>query len=251
MQKNKHDHKATNIIKTLIFGAFMLMPFAAILSTTAYATFNDNAKDSMQLGSVQSITEITNPNDMIENVDYQFIYKTYETTEYNYIPYIEYNSISINWTDYGANNKNYIKFRIRTSDNLIQIIADDNTVSNLTNVWGNTLKSFFFNYKSKEYNISTFPQNIKATTYTYRQETLINTFYYAAKQVEEQPLFAWTKETGTYQTFKLLTNGFENNDNFIPVVLTYMFMTTCIYLIIDIVIESAIWLTHMIAGNKE
>lgn len=63
-ENGKHNHRPTEKLKVAIFSIMMLLPFLAILTTTAYVALNENAKDSY-VGSYKfkkftNISEILN-----------------------------------------------------------------------------------------------------------------------------------------------------------------------------------------------
>lgn len=234
MEKNKHDHKPTKILKILTFGIFLLLPFWAIATATAYSTFNASATNEVTHNTLETPT-------------------TLQHGEKYTITINERININSNWLIYYSNYENVETNTTKSTTELnrLQIAGTDAYyyASFNTDLYNYFIGSFDFTFDYGSNYEELLPLIKWHHTYTEEIDQR-NTFYYAVNQIEEQPLFAWTKETATYNTFKLLTNGFENNNNFIPVTLTYMFMVTCIYLIIDIVIESATWATHIIAGNK-
>lgn len=252
MKKNKHDHKGTKALKLTIFFTLMLAPFMAVLFKCVYVTFNKNAKDSYTSQYIESRVDLTNPNQLVENQEYIFNYKEYETTSYSYLPYVEYNSISIDWSSYTTQDvSNVIAFRMRTNDNLLQLKNSDNTNINLFNVWGISLKTFTINFKSLEFSSTTPFYNISVVGLLYKQDTLDNAFYYAIEEAMDSPYFAWAQTSALYTATSGLTNGIGINTQAIPTLLVYWLILTTIYIIFDIVIESFTYLTHMITSRFE
>ena len=82
------------------------------------------------------------------------------------------------------------------------------------------------------------------------KDTLDNAFYYGVEKMTESDLFNWTQNTTLYNGIKTMTDNLEIQTPAIAILLTYWFILTIIYVIIDIVLKGFTTLTHLIMGNK-
>lgn len=254
--KPQHNHRLTEYLKVAIFALFMLMPFASIGTTCAYAIMNENANQSYYGETINDQQTIYENNTLQPNVIYYLTNSenlTTGTTRANI------NNISI--VDIKTNTENTTTTTIREDlSNITQMWLYLNP--NITNAYSIALKGTTTYYLPiNNFQYVSFTTNVQQTNTQYlnniyrieynQYSYLSDSFAYAVDNLENQALFRWTKNTATYNTIKLVTEGLENTNNFIPVTLTYMFMVTIIYLIIDIVITCIVWLTHSISGAKD
>lgn len=233
-EKNKHDHSLTKFLKVATFGIFLLLPFWSIAAATAYSTFNANASNQVENRYTETPTEL------IHGETYHFK-NTERLQEGDYtIKFLDYSNVETESTKTQS-----------TLDRKQLAISDGYYYASFGyDLYNYFIGEFDFVYDTAMGDTTSF---LDYLTHERIETNIIdqrNSFYYAISQVEEQPLFSWTKQTATYNTLKLVMSGFDNPNNFIPVCITYMFMVTCVYLIIDIVIEMTTWITHMITGNK-
>ena len=84
-----------------------------------------------------------------------------------------------------------------------------------------------------------------ADTY-YVDTTLSSVFYSAVQELDKASIFSWTTYTGTYTAINnmCMTLGIVSPP--LAVLLTYWTLISVIYIIIDIVLETFIYLTHWI-----
>ena len=66
----------------------------------------------------------------------------------------------------------------------------------------------------------------------------------------ESDLFNWTENTALYTGIKGMTDNLEIGTPAIAILITYWFILTVIYVIIDIVLKGFTTITHMIMGNN-
>lgn len=241
----KHNHSLTDLLKVGIFSILMCAPLIAIGTTCAYAIVNKNAVESYGDKYVTTTQTLTNTNQFVENQNIIANYKevTGETTVYG--AYIKYNSISINWTDYGFADHNYNQFRL-FNNGTIQLKDTNGTQYTESNKWGNTLKTFTFNFNSIT-DTASMNGGVSYVALFYSQQTLDNAFYYATEKMTQSDLFNWTQNTAIYTGVSAMCTQLDIETNVIPILIVYWFILTIIYVIIDIVLKCFTTLTHMIS----
>ena len=84
----------------------------------------------------------------------------------------------------------------------------------------------------------------------YTTDKLDNAFYYGVEKMTQSDLFNWTQNTAIYTGVKTMTDNLEIQTPAIAILITYWFILTVIYVIIDIVLKGFTTITHMIMGNK-
>lgn len=246
MKKNKHDHKGTKALKLTLFFTLMLAPILAIAYKCGYAMFNKNAYQSYSQQNINATQQVTTTSMFIENADYIAIYTQDETTT-TYGAWITYNTINLNWTDYGFQDYNYNSFRL-FNNGLIQLKDTNNTQYQQANIWGNTLKQISFNLKTT--NTESWQNGyVKYYLVTYEKTKLDNAFYYAVDEMQNSDLFNWTTNTLMYSPIHAMTNGMGITTPAIAILVCYWLYLTAIYIVIDIVVETFTCITHMITNK--
>lgn len=250
-EKKQHDHKLTKLLKVGIFSLVMLAPFMAIASKVAYTTFNKNAKDSYygQTINEKTETQITNIEDLkssdykfnnniinLENTNGQFRINIKNFTSDNITNGEQINNIR--FYSYPTGNETTIMYAAFYIDNTFFISKNLNLQSIEFYCY---IENFTYDNTSYEPFITSF-YKISYNKNSY----LDNAFYYAIDQLQESELFNWTQNTAIYSGIYGLTNGMGNNNPTMAILLTYWTITTCIYVIFDIIIELFTWLTHLI-----
>ncbi|MDY4823476.1 MAG: hypothetical protein SO148_06790 [Candidatus Onthovivens sp.] len=274
MSKDKHDHKITKNIKAILFAFLMFLPVLSVVSTSLYTIFNDNAYQSYdgketylqaelktQTNAVNSLNDIKtnnyymlemNPENQIDqtielfNIELNYnaieIIKI-ETSKNNDISIIGKNIKSISYADitFGTeNNKRTISVYMNNTNNEALEINTSNNLQIITKVLNKTdiAKWELFHELPTEY--------YEYTAIQKERYTLNNAFDKAFNELENNKMFSWTKDTiiydGVYNTLNLL----QVKNNTLVVLISYWLYLTTIYIIIDIIIESIVFLTHMI-----
>lgn len=255
MKKEKHNHKPTQVIKVGLFGTLMFAPIFAVLSTCMYVTFNENAKDSyQQTNTADKYIELDSMTQINPGSVYHFESGYEYTSTKGTGPYTITDVQNVVTT---YNHPEYIQ-----NANEMYIYAHENQTQLRIKQNGQTQYINLTVYKTSfDVRIETIPQTTTLQApeemlhylkgiRKYDNTLLSNAFYYAVEQIQEQPIFNWVKNTGTYSTVKLVTNGLGTTTQVLPVLVTYWFFITVIYIIIDIIIETIVLITHMITRNN-
>lgn len=253
MEKIKHNHSLTDILKVCLFSLLMLAPLLASVSQMLYVTFNKNAKDSY---SSYYVTQkiVANPDTLIENQEYTFQYKEYDLTGQNIYSYsYGFTEISIDLNDYFTSqgtNINKLGFLYYSDLTYYLVGYDTNNTRYLSrNLSYTDLPHITFTSNgvvtTNSSNLNYF--NIIVSVYT--KSTLDNAFYYGVDQMTKSDLFNWTQNTGIYTGVHAMTSGIGIECRFIPMLLTYWLILTIVYIIIDVVIETFKYLTHMLQNK--
>lgn len=272
MSKEKHDHKITKNIKAILFAFLMFLPVLSVISTSLYTIFNDNAyqsydgKETYLQAELKTPTNVINAKNDIKAGNYyrltitennrwaELFEDTTQTTQ---------NTIEIlNITTLGKTfnyNGNYLKEIYYAS-----MTYEESGNYTFVNMYMENIEGFSAEIKSDsdiEFLIKVkHPTQIKAwpllseltqeqIQYTAIQKeryTLNNAFDKAFNELENNKMFSWTKDTiiydGVYNTLNLL----QVKNNTLVVLISYWLYLTTIYIIIDIIIESIVFLTHII-----
>lgn len=274
IEKPKHDHKLTDLLKVCIFSLLMLAPLIASCSQWIYATINKNAYQSYSGTQTQFVQqkvnnvyrlfyEVDNDYNLQDtyqddfNIDIQvfnlssldIIHADVEETFENDVDitnqgYIYIDSVGDLYLNYYAcyiqnyNESPYLTYNIQNLINSfdfidLKILNDSNNiVPNLIN------EGFLIDCPNNYYEMV----EVQATT-------LDNAFYYGVDQMTKSELFNWTQNTALYSGIKAMTDNLQIQTNAIAILLTYWFILTIIYIIVDIVLKLFTTITHL--GTKD
>lgn len=252
IEKKKHDHKLTDLLKVAIFSLIMLAPMFAIASKCIYVAYNKNA--------YQSYSGTT-------YIEMQPIY--YETNEVNSNADIIVGNI-YEWIDnitlpQDSIRNNLFNLSYNSYDNDCNSIYKDANESiyltNLTNKYYNlTINTdirFYF-VPSRVYQpYSNLYQAvskceikiIKEYEQVTQTETLDNVFYLAVNSIKNQTLFNWTTETAIYSAINGMCSGLAVENGVLPILLTYWSLMTAIYIVFDLIIFTFTKITHYINSD--
>lgn len=246
--KGKHDHALTSWLKVIIFSLLMIAPLFASISQWIYVSFNKNAKDSYG-GFNENQVEYVEPTNV----------ETYQ----------EYNLINHSYT---LSTNGYIDLQILEVVNFTGNDTQKQLIEDSNRIYLRTTGDYYIFYNNSTYqyemNVNNITIELKviitATNINSlndlkpilleRQvngnETLDNAFYYGVEKMTESDLFNWTQNTTLYSGIKTMTDNLEIQTPAIAILLTYWFILTIIYVIIDIVLKGFTTLTHLIMGAK-
>lgn len=248
IQEIKHNHSLTDLLKVALFSMLMLAPALSVASRCLYVIANKNAYQSYSDSYVETTQVISNTSQFVEGQSIIATYKAKENESTTYGAYIHYDSISIDWTDYGFQENTYNQFRLFNSG-LIQLRDTNNTQYSMNNVWGNTLKTFTFIYNSMEAG-SNLNGNVDYTALFYQQSKLDNVFEYSVSKLEDSQMFNWTTNTAIYTGVQAMCSQLGITTPVIAEILVYWFLLTVIYVIIDIILKTFTVITHMLGSKK-
>lgn len=251
----KHDHRLTDLLKVSIFSLVMMAPVAAIGVTCAYVVCNKNAYQSYygQTINEKNYQQITN---FVQNEDYYFLSSNDNNNQSvgGNNPQFTFQSIEVisslpnlNTTDYNKvinSNNGFLYFNSGTNARTIALRQDEENYIYL-NLSTNILEFQFNGLQLVENNKEVFISYLKQIEYN-KYSYLDNVFYYAVDTMQNNTLFSWTKNTAIYTGIETMTTGLGITTASVPVLLTYWFLITVIYIIIDIVITMFTWITHLI-----
>ena len=243
----KHNHSLTDLLKILIFAILMLAPIGAVATRCMYVICNKNAYQSYYGETINEEIDTTiQPNEMVTNTEYLM---TTNTTTYDFVS--NYIYITCNYLYNYNNDTEYTDFdMIQINGNTANYLALYNN-GNYVRAWqlnATTIYKFKFLYNGGT-RIDTIPYTIQKQEFN-KNSYLDNVFEYSVNELENSQLFNWTENTAVYTGVKAMTTQLQITGNVIPILITYWFLLTIIYVIIDIVLKLFTVLTHMI-GNKQ
>ena len=232
LEKITHDHLLTKWLKVIIFAILMLAPIFSVAIRCAYVVCNKNAYQSYSGYNIETNNELATSIESSLN---------YESYFYNYTGNLSTdNTTAQTWYEGNKNNIAYISITAQ------RIYFYDNNFTTL-DYWG--LSS------STPYAITFTALNNSALRNNdiiyrvYQQQvgnSLDNVFDYSVNELKNDQLFNWTQNTGIYTGVNAMTTGLGLTDGTIAILITYWTLLSIIYVIIDIVLEGFVALTHMI-----
>lgn len=247
-QKNKHDHLFTKILKVSIFALVMLAPMFAVAAKCMYVTFNKNAKESYYGETInEQLTQNVDSNNFQNNNQYTFTFN--RNDDFYYTGVMLVNNVNIISYSNPSELDNipiddiyqiYLDFRV------VRFYYTNNDYFSINIAYRTGIISFYLENSS---NITQgFLQHLTITTYN-DYSYIDNVFYYSVEQIGNEQIFSWTKNTGIYGAINTMTTGLgiDPTNNILAVLLTYWSLITAVYIIIDIVIEMFVKLTHLLA----
>lgn len=257
MEKNKHDHKGTKRIKVGLFACLMFAPILAILSSCMYVMFNKNAKESYQeqvnvkeYVPIQSMGQIQigNTFHFLSSYTLQEEENTGEyaisnvenvITTYNHPEYLEQATKLLIYETAGATQ---LRIKYGQSETTAYISLANYQVSM-------DFQIELIPTQTTSYNPALLI-NYLSTIEINNNSYLTNVFYYACNQVEKQPIFNWVQNTTIYRGIQLMTTGLGAQTHTLDTMLSYWFFITVIYVIVDIILELFVMITHLITKNN-
>lgn len=270
IEKPRHDHKLTDLLKVCIFSLLMLAPLIASCSQWIYATINKNAYQSYSgtqtqfvQQKVNNVKRITFENTIGDNLydnhefDVQFDGTYYGSDD---APFQE--SAFLDECYVGSNEFNYMQFTVNDNCSLVihsSIKIHDNQYA---------INNLVYEFQTFEYIDFVLQNDILENIPSLINEgfiidcpidyyemvevqatTLDNAFYYGVDQMTKSELFNWTQNTALYSGIKAMTDNLQIQTNAIAILLTYWFILTIIYIIVDIVLKLFTTITHL--GTKD
>lgn len=247
----KHKHTLTDLLKVLIFSIVMLGPLFAVGSKCIYVACNKNAKDSYYGETINEEKQT-----YTDKIKLGYTYYLQRENLNRIVPQTTFikidetaifNSNRSEIPQYWNNNKSvikYFRFTYDSSTNTERIVFfNENYIQYNSFGYVNfTLSITFTAQNSINLSFDDWFYYIEYNNYSY----LDNAFYYAVDELNEQPIFSWTKNTAMYTAINTMTEGLElGENNILALLLTYWTLMTLIYIIFDIVIVLFTKLTHM------
>lgn len=251
----KHNHSLTDLLKVLIFSILMLLPFIAVGTRCLYVICNKNAYQNYSGSNEIQYNDISNISDIKIGNKYLFnsqlgVYNDTTTKNTNVIFYDDITNINTqnnNLLGYLEQGNN---FRFYYSNEPIAIYVYDNQTA-IGNIAVNSGYPLTFEFTIENYNSADLSNN-----FSFLKEinlsnnfNLDNVFEYSVNKLENSELFTWTQNTAVYTGVNAMTTSLQIQGTAIPMLITYWFLLTVIYVILDIVIKLFTVLTHLI-GSK-
>lgn len=244
----KHNHSLTDLLKVILFSIVMLLPFFSVLTRSLYVICNKNAYQSYS-GTASGEYELVDS--LVAGEDYTFNKPYSENFQFN-------GDIYVDITNFATSNTGLENFYLNNSDSINRLVftITTNTGSKMELYNGTT----YLDYWTIQPNMSLFIEftatanatltdNTNIRQYSVTNSTLDNAFEYSLNELENKDLFSWTKNTGTYTAINAMCTGLEMQMPVIPVILTYWFLISVIYLVLDIVIKTITYITHIIGSR--
>ncbi len=273
----KHDHKKTKKLKVALFSMIMFLPFIAIGVTCATHIFNEEVAEQTQTAEIiyKYETETPQPNAQLKN---NYIYKINETIAQNgnfatnYLKIVndelttifEYN---VQWDETNINdvwldkqNSNMI-VRNYNGNEFITIYTIENYQENyefytILVTYNQDVYNYEGSINTNFQNGFTYaPQNLipieEVNILTNPQDQTTNIFYDSCDQVQDSFILNWcTNGNPINSGVNAFTNAFNvPNGHIINTLITYWLCISMIYIVIDIIIECIVYITHFF--NKE
>jgi len=270
----KHDHKKTKKLKVALFSMIMFLPFIAIGVTCATHIFNKEVTEETETATINYMYETNEPqtNQKLSN-NHIYIYNNINhinTNDDNGIycgnVYI-YESNNLQFS-YVTNDVNYGIWLIDdTNDLIIQYYINATEINIYTIDLSNENMQILFVYNadfreqegSTDSNINNWytitPQNLipieSVDITTNPQDQTTNIFYDSCEQVEQSFILNWCEQANPVRNpIQSFTNAFSLPSNhIINTLITYWICIAMIYIVIDIIVECIVMLTHFF--NKE
>ena len=271
IEKPKHDHKLTDMLKVCIFSLLMLAPLIASCSQWLYATFNKNAYQSYSGTQTQYVQQ------KVENVYRLSFYNTenegmYDNMSNFHIEGILYSFDGNNYInryldetyDDTKNIDNIYYFNFDVGEEQIEVTRYSTMLMDNYNYFYTAVTFIYYEFDYFDLTIDSYNSDdisdlislnylIECPIDYYNMveiesTTLDNAFYYGVDQMTKSELFNWTKNTTLYSGIKAMTDNLQIQTNAIAILLTYWFILTIIYIIVDIVLKLFTTITHI--GTK-
>ena len=237
IEKVKHDHKWTDLLKVGIFALILLAPIFAVGVKCAYVICNRNAYQSYS-GATQNKV-LVNPTELVEgntyHLDLSSIYSGNGSFDIKFD-----GAVSNLETNQNATTSPYERYQISGDSSYYYF-------SNGTNLYNSFVGSFDFVYLEGEY--TGLLSNIWVSQVN-EDSYLDNVFTYAVKDLANNELFNWTENTAIFTGINAMCVNLEIGTPVIAILITYWTLIVIIYVIIDILLKGFVYLTHLIVrGN--
>lgn len=253
LEQVAHKHTLTGILKVLLFALLMLAPIFSVASRCLYVICNKNAYQSYANEYVEEKVDVNNVGEFIIGNVYTFDNSVYATGS---ISYVSMELIDITTTNTSISTiinsinelkQYYYRFSLFVSGDYFDFAFYSNDTNNAPNRFIGHGVAFTFTYKylGVNGNLEGILNNTKQIK-ELKNNTLDNVFTYSVNEMENDQLFNWTKNTAIYTGINTMTTGIGINQEAIPILLTYWFLLTVIYVIVDIIINTFTLLTHFI-----
>lgn len=277
----KHEHKKTKKLKVALFSMIMFLPFIAIGVTCATHIFNKEVTEETETATINYMYETNNPQEeIIQNNVYNI---NFNGTPLELSGQLEDNIIEITLL------KGEIKYTNASLIPDENVPNDDNIIkpskTKLNNYQGTTTIYQYFNsgYSSAiletennttieikgQIQINTWYYTDTTSTLqssltqatdiqiesvditTNPQDQTTNIFYDSCAQVEQSFILNWCEQANPVRNpIQSFTNAFSLPSNhIINTLITYWICIAMIYIVIDIIVECIVMLTHFF--NKE
>lgn len=242
----KHNHSLTDLLKVILFSILMILPFLSVATRCLYVICNKNAKDSYSNYVETITTNVSLTSTLVEGQTYTvnpIFYKESTTTTYYEVLNNQTNIKEL----YFPNNNNFTtitKFAMATSETRTRLIVYNDQNYNESKF--NITKPFYFVSNGTNETNSQTNAWWSITTLSYNTGKLDNAFEYSVSKLTEDNLFNWVENTGVYTGIKAMTDNLQIDMLVIPMIVTYWFLLTVIYVIIDLILKAFTTLTHML-----
>ena len=252
IKEGKHDHKLTNCLKVILFSLVMLAPIGSIAVKCLYTICNKNAYKSYYGETINEVTyNHTNYEDLVLNNTYQ-INPINIGTQQNEMGSSSYRitftnakllnnntdiSSATSFSVYSTNSGiTYINLFDNNNEQVLSINSNNNYILQYDLVSKNLIGTSITLFNLLNNNLLTYNK------YSY----LDNVFEYSINNIETNNLYNWTQNTGIYTGVSAMCTGMGITVNAIPIILTYWFLITAIYIIVDIVLWGFTAITHIL-----
>lgn len=237
LEKLDHKHALTSWLKVILFALLMLAPMFSIATRCLYVIVNKNAKDSYSAKD----EKLSLTNSLVGDVLYKFEYYNDTTGQTNNttsnIP-ISFVSVEV------PTGTTKVRFE---NTNRMTCLNDSNTsVGYISPADGITFK--VDTTTQATFGLQTQPW-YKMYAVNYIAQDMDNAFEYSVSKIADSQYYNWTQNTAIYTGVEAMTTGLGISGATIPILLTYWFLLTVIYIVIDIVINLFTYITHFL--NKK
>lgn len=220
----------------------MLLPVFAILGTSLYVIFNQNAKDSYfgETINEETLVNINNVDDMVINKKYRFNLQNINNVTLSAYAsnrlYIRVDNILINNTNALIENTTSLGFYVSSDGALYYYFYDDN--NNQLYSGSNISLSFEFTYYSNNVLAKTIPSlgNIIQYSNYNKFSYLSESFYYSIDEINNNGFFSWAKTSFLGEPITYISGLFGvQSDSAINTLLSYWLAISIIWLCFDLV----------------
>lgn len=243
----KHDHKKTKKLKIALFSIVMLLPCLAVGITCLTHVFNKEVAEDTQTATINYKYELGTENPPTKQSAINKLYKieqintTFDLYKIEYITDGTNTAINENAQESGYyfDNTGIYTNDFTFSYPVYIVITDIEETPQPYNY-------FLTPPQNNDYNLI---ESVTINTIT--QDHTTNIFYDSCEQVKDSFVLNWCDANNPIsQPIISFTNVFSlPNDHIINTLLTYWFSISMIYIVIDIIIECIVYITHFF--NKE
>ena len=242
-KKNKESKKGQeSAIGKIIYGFLLFAPFLSILTTSMYVIFNKNAYQSyygQEINEKQEV-QITSNNQIQFDETYNYyselaLNQTYSgNIYYSSCKYISSSTVQTQENIDFINNSVRVYFYRGTSQTFYDSENNSLLVTGQATVQLNGIIQQ--GISSSAYQVL---KKIEYNKYSY----LDNAFDYGMYKTEQNNVFNWAKNTGTYTVLQNTCIQLGITNTFTPMLMAYWLLISVIYFIFDIALI-LIWMVH-------